>query len=365
MLGKNIKVIERDIKWLNNWFINNNPGEPVPKSVLTSISLIEKYKEKFTKYRVERILKYLRKTIHYLAEMEHSNKKLFKKKNVSSLVNYLTLQTNRFEEEKDFYITMGSSTEEEKKLINNMIDPSETLKNREVAIHHLLELNLKKGLFFIKKMLNDVDEISNPEKTMLESMLFWASKDSKDSRLYINHKYDKLYTDQPLEFFEKGREGSLGYVKRREFEKTGSRTVLLGGPMVGKIIIRIISEEAFKAWKLAFEAKNAWEEAGFDYIPVEPILKKSGKLMAYKTNDGNYRVYTKVLGSSLATVLGSNKNEKLNEILLFDRERIISVLNKLGIEHGHLHRSNFCIEEHNGKIRLYAIDFDMARSPAP
>ena len=55
------------------------------------------------------------------------------------------------------------------------------------------------------------------------------------------------------------------------------KTILLGGPLVGKAIIRIIDEDSFEEWKKAYSAKGVWEELGFDYIPIEPILKKFNK----------------------------------------------------------------------------------------
>ena len=36
-----------------------------------------------------------------------------------------------------------------------------------------------------------------------------------------------------------------------------------------------------------------------------------------------------------------------------------SILKKLGIKHRHLHERNFCIQMHEGKPKLYVIDFDL------
>ena len=54
-----------------------------------------------------------------------------------------------------------------------------------------------------------------------------------------------------------------------------------------------------------------------------------------------------------SSVTGYTKDQK---------EAYEEVLRKLNIKHGHLHDGNFCVEFHQGKIRLYVIDFDEALS---
>ena len=169
-----------------------------------------------------------------------------------------------------------------------------------------------------------------------------------------------LYSGQRIEFF-KTKEGSIG-IKRGELKKTGSRTILLGGSLLGKAIIRIISDKAFQGWKKAFEAKSVWKGLGFDYVPIEPILTTGGKLRAFKTKEGMWRVSTKVLGLSLHRFMASQEYPQYKQELAVMEANIEKGLNTLKIKHGHLHKSNFCIEMHEGKIRLYAIDFDQAVS---
>lgn len=182
----------------------------------------------------------------------------------------------------------------------------------------------------------------------------------------------KLYREQEQTFLT-----SKAMIVRKELKKTGSETILLGGKLVGKVIIRIISEPAFLLWKKALEAKEVWQKAGFDYIPIEPIFTKKEELRAYKTKKGNYyRVYTKVLGMNLAEFIYQrdslhNKklipqlNESLIEQLNVLCDRIETVLTEeLKIIHGHLHYQNFCVEIQDDKIRLYVIDFDEAISPS-
>lgn len=171
----------------------------------------------------------------------------------------------------------------------------------------------------------------------------------------------RLYKKQSIEGDESFFKSGTGIV-RREFEKTGSRIILLGGNLVGKVIVRVITVPAFLAWKQAFEAKDAWARAGFDYIPIEPILSKGTELRAYKIkNIDYYRVYTKVLGPSLLKFTEKNDKE-LKRQLYAIKDKIINVLEALGVSHGHLHEENFCVEFKDNKIRLYAIDFDRAIS---
>ena len=201
-------------------------------------------------------------------------------------------------------------------------------------------LNIKNQV----KNINDLDKINR----MLPELIF---------------KSHALYRKQAIEEDESFFRPETTIV-RRQFEKTGSETILLGGKLVGKAIIRIIAEPAFLAWKKAFEARKVWAEEGFDYIPIEPILTKNKDLRAYKTKKGNtYRVYTKVLGMTLNNFLDFTSDDKLKQQLESLRNRIMHILDaKLQILHGHLHNSNFCVEIQDDKIRLYAIDFDQAIS---
>ena len=198
-----------------------------------------------------------------------------------------------------------------------------------------IEVVFKYGLRFIKK-ISELENINISELIVRSHALYYKQKES---------------------FFSGERN-----IIRNEFEKTGSRTILLGGKLVGKVIIRIVTKSAFLSWKKALESENEWKKEGFDYIPVEPILTKNEKLLAFKTKKGQYRVYTAVLGQSLATFLKSSTNQYAEEYLINLRYKITRVLNKLKITHGHTHDSNFCVERKDNKLRLYIIDFDEAIS---
>ena len=214
----------------------------------------------------------------------------------------------------------------------------------------IVELFERDGFSNIKIYVKRVDDLPKIY-SILPQILIKLNKSSYKHR---------LYRGQDAEFFRLGAN-----VVRRNFDKTGSKTILLGGKLVGKAIIRIVSEPAFLAWKKAFEAKDVWKKAGFDYVPVEPILTKKEELRAYQTKKGNYyRVYTKVLGISLGVFIDKTSDEELITHLKLIKEKIIDVLTKeLNIEHGHMHDNNFCLDIEDYKIRLYLIDFDQAVSP--
>lgn len=151
---------------------------------------------------------------------------------------------------------------------------------------------------------------------------------------------------------------------RREFSKTGSGTTLLGGELKKNTIIRHIKPHAFLSWQRLFEDHAIWQKAGFDYVPIEPI-------QSYRLNkNGLVDVFSGVLDLSLAE--WNEKTEMFGNELWSQKEKIIRVLKKLGIEHGHTHGRNFCLRffrDADGKIdfkrtpRIYLIDFDNAVSP--
>jgi len=150
---------------------------------------------------------------------------------------------------------------------------------------------------------------------------------------------------------------------RKEFFKTGSRTTLIGGTLKNKVIVRHIFPEHFLAWKNLYEDYSFWQKNGFDYVPVEPIVSY------HLEKDGNVAVFSGVLDLNLEewqqmTLLFTSELET-------QRNKILTALNKKGIQHGHAHDANFCLRfwrDERGRPdmtktpRLYLIDFDQALS---
>jgi len=106
---------------------------------------------------------------------------------------------------------------------------------------------------------------------------------------------------------------------RENFEKTGSKTTLLGGSLIEKLIIRHINPKAFLAWQKIYENYQIWINNEFDYVPIEPI-------QAYRFNsDGLVDVFSGVIDLSLTKWLVISGGMFENE-LLTQKDKIISVL---------------------------------------
>jgi hypothetical protein len=154
---------------------------------------------------------------------------------------------------------------------------------------------------------------------------------------------------------------------RKQFEKTGSETTLLGGDLKYGAIVRHIEPKAFVEWKKLYDNHELWKKNDFDYIPIEPILSFH---LSKKTELVD--VYSGVLDISLATwmrrerLFGTDYSTKL----MSERERIINIVESADVSHGHDHEENFVLRffrDKNGDIdltkepRIYMIDFDEAK----
>jgi len=152
--------------------------------------------------------------------------------------------------------------------------------------------------------------------------------------------------------------------EKAAFTKTGSETTLLGGSLKNKVIIRHIPLEAFLAWQKLYEDFSFWQENGFDYVPIEPIVD-------FKMNSqGLMDVASGVLDLSLE---GWEDNYSFwRQELKKDMEKIETIKKEIRFTHGHIHRRNFCLRffrnpdntvDFSRKPRIYLIDFDQAISP--
>ena len=154
------------------------------------------------------------------------------------------------------------------------------------------------------------------------------------------------------------------HFSRQEFEKTGSGLTLLGGELKDNTIIRHIEPEAFLSWQKLYEDHELWKNAGFDYVPIEPI-------QSFKVNkDDLVDVYSGVLDLSYAwwtQISAGSFSDELQK----DHDSILKVLKEQKVDHGHTHEQNFCLRffrdengnvDFNKKPRMYLIDFDQAVS---
>src|SRR3989344_4983581 len=236
------------------------------------------------------------------------------------------------------------------------------------AVKLIINLPESERSEYIKKCLNDENTFVRLEAIKLIINL------SESERLEYINSYPEyfeelkdifsqtpLYKEQPDKFF------------KSTFNKTGSKTTLLdsvpGQPentLRDKVIIRNIDLSTYEAWKKAYEACNFWKEKGFDYVPVEPIVKVN------PSKEGMFKVdiVTRVLkGLSFSSLMSKSGMyvDYINDMGI----KIIEGLNELGIKHGHAHQGNFVVVfpvSETGKIqleklpRVYIIDFDEAES---
>jgi hypothetical protein len=166
-----------------------------------------------------------------------------------------------------------------------------------------------------------------------------------------------------------------------KFEKTGSETTVIEGPLRNRSIIRHIEPEAFLMWQKAYENAAAWKTMGYEYVPIEPIIHYT-----LDTEKKLVDVHSGVLDISLgawlsivdtpvdqtATVLDVEAFEQRSFYteLRVDCNKLITCVRQLGIMHGHDdHYNNFCLRfyrDEKGNVdvtkkpRVYMIDFDRA-----
>ncbi len=165
---------------------------------------------------------------------------------------------------------------------------------------------------------------------------------------------------------------------KEEFKKDGSRTVLLdvvpgdeAATLKERVIRRIIPLGAYLTWEKVYEAGSFWEEKGFDYVPIEPIVRVRQNSENSMLTDVSTRV---ISGPSFGKWKKTQGAPYVDEIEKQVGE-IKKNLDELGIDHGHLHDGNFVLlferASKTGAIdlthppRVYAIDFDQSQSKMP
>jgi len=162
----------------------------------------------------------------------------------------------------------------------------------------------------------------------------------------------------------RSEEKSDSIFSREVFAKTGSdTTLLLGKQFKDNLIFRHIEEPCFSAWRKAYESRNNWSMAGFDYVPIEPVYSfrhdHESKLVSVASGvlDLNLEEWYAFSGNTFRDDLDKQKS------------KILAVLKDLNIDHGHPNDSNFCLRFHRDKDgsvdiskvpRIYLIDFDKA-----
>lgn len=150
-----------------------------------------------------------------------------------------------------------------------------------------------------------------------------------------------------------------------EMYKTGSTTTIL--PAGQEASVRKISSNSAHVWLNAYLSADTWKDAGFDYIPIEPILAME--------NTGSNDVEVTTLNLRGRALVDSQEflvlySPEILEEVQSSIDTISTTLDEMGIVHGHLHHGNFVIvpkTDDGNNIdfteppRVYAIDFDAAR----
>jgi len=168
--------------------------------------------------------------------------------------------------------------------------------------------------------------------------------------------------ESPL-YFE-SIESANSTFSRQRFSKTGSETtLLLGEQFRNNLVIRHIEKSCFFAWKKAFESHADWSNAGFEYVPIEPIHS-----FTYDKHTKLVDVVSGVLDTNLEewyAFSGSTFKEELDP----QKNAIVKTLSVIGVNHGHPNDANFCLRfsrDKNGHAdlnkvpKIYLIDFDQA-----
>ena len=100
-------------------------------------------------------------------------------------------------------------------------------------------------------------------------------------------------------------------------------TLLRGGTLERKLLVRHINKSSFLGWMRAFEENDVWLENNFDYVPVEHI-------QSFTIRENKVDVYAGVFDIDLkhwVSVSGGRFADELKD----RRQQIISTLQKLDI----------------------------------
>lgn len=244
---------------------------------------------------------------------------------------------------------------------------------REAALEAINRLRLRRSIPAVEKRLNDSFSSNRAEAIAILGQL----SNKRSVPLFKQKLGDESMADEIFEFLEthdkKFRLGELykdnignplftqanRALFRKFQEKTGSKTILLGGKLYKKAVIKLVNPENLEAWKKA-------QETG---IPVEPILTKDKK---YRTNpimkgpdNGKIRVIAGVINGSTVGIFLKRPENKIHAREV-ERQMlaIVRQLDNANIHHSHLNKWNFIvkmIKSGNKRIpKVYLIDFDHA-----
>lgn len=202
-----------------------------------------------------------------------------------------------------------------------------------------------------------------PYRRQLHELLLAVPLPTPTGKAYFNtltgrlNERHRLYQRTPLNF------------RALPLQKDGSELTIFGGILEDRTITCTIDPLAFLGWRKAFEASDTWQNLGFSYVPVEPIIRTSSGKQAGKMN-----VYARVLKGITVEKWFENSNILFEKEIRTRQANIREGLLMIGAEfaqvnRGHDHDNNYIVvpeRDENGKRRLdvpprvYLIDFDQA-----
>lgn len=213
-------------------------------------------------------------------------------------------------------------------------------------------------------VMNGFDGNDSQQKQFASDLISYAPEDEKSTLfdLAIKKGLGRYLIDSPL--YKSNAISSDKFSRKVFMNKKDSGSILFGGNLKGKTILRRINRlEALVAWQKAYESYSTWKDAGFDYVPIEPIQSFN------IADDGVASVY--------AGILDINVTEWYSKTNLFKDEiseqiaNIQATLKENGISHNDDDDRNFCLrfsrnddEEPDFSAdavpRVYIIDFEFA-----
>jgi hypothetical protein len=239
-------------------------------------------------------------------------------------------------------------------LAKGMYDPDYRVRASTILIFGTIAQRYPQVYPFLLKKFDRVQKVRNfgefQDMKILKSAVVMAGQAPKEFELYFDDALNPEFNEL-----------SKRSIVRNDQFKDGSRTVLLGGKLYKKAMVRVIDRESLTSWvKLS--------RLG---IPVEPLLykevtlkdgRKARKLRVHRNKDGTYSVSVGVInGVSLSTFIRLKENHRhFNEIMRQVKE-IKAKLAASGVIHGHAHPGNYVASMENGKPKVYLIDFDQAK----
>lgn len=220
--------------------------------------------------------------------------------------------------------------------------PAPKTGNSKEKIATMIRLAIKGSKLGLKTARNALNDPDFEVRRIAARTL--ASLGEPSAELYGKHLADKRFNSKKLLFV------------RRMQEKPERNTLLAGGRLKGKAVMKLMSDQNAKAWLKALKLG----------IPAEPILKrKNGKYRIFKRPDGSFEIVAGVLkGFSVGAFLMNSRNKRFEAQIRMQMEKIKEMLEQAGIRHGHIHDLNFVVvpERKGSKIchKVFVVDFDKA-----